>query len=59
VGAIAEGLVGGMTAAAEPYGCPAGQAERLSFGIKDLELAFDADRTVVIDRYFRGRHFFS
>jgi hypothetical protein len=57
--AIAEGLVCGMPATAEPDGRPAGQAKGLSFGIKDLKVAFHPDGTVVIDSNFRGRHFFS
>jgi hypothetical protein len=57
--AIAEGLVCRVTASAEPDGRPAGQAKGLSLRIKDLEVAFHADGTVVIDSNFRSRHFFS
>jgi len=59
VRAIAEGLVCGVPAAAEPDGRPAGQAKGFSFRIKDLEVSFHSDGSAVIDRNFRGRHFFS
>jgi len=59
VRAIAEGLVCGVPAAAETDGRPASQAEGFSFRIEDLEVAFYADRSVVIHSNFRGRHFFS
>jgi hypothetical protein len=58
MGAVAEGLVCGVPAAAEPDGRSAGQTEGLSFRVKDFEFAFDAYRSVVIDRNFRGWHFF-
>jgi hypothetical protein len=57
--AIAEGLVCGVPAAAEADGRPSGQAKGLSFRIKDFEVSFHSDGSVVIDRNFRGRHFFS
>jgi hypothetical protein len=56
---IAKRLVCRMSAAAEADNRPASQAEGFSFGIKDLEFAFDADRTVVIDSDPDGRHLFS
>src|SRR5882757_4153092 len=59
VRAIAEGLVSRMPATAEPNAGAAGQTEGLALRINDFEVAFYADRSVVIDRNFRGRHFFS
>jgi hypothetical protein len=59
MGAIAEWLVCGMTAAAKPDGRPASQTEWLSLRIKDLEFAFNADGAVMVDCDFRGRHLFS
>jgi hypothetical protein len=59
VRAITKGLVRGVPATAETDGRPAGQAKGFTFGIEDLEVAFNADRSVVIHRNFRGRHFFS
>jgi hypothetical protein len=58
VGAVAEWLVRGVPATAETDRGPPSQAKGFSFGINDLEVAFNADRTVVIDCYFRGNHFF-
>jgi hypothetical protein len=57
--AITEGLVCGVPATAQPDGRPARQTKGLSFRIKDLEVAFHADGSVVIDSNFRGRHSFS
>jgi len=48
-----------VPATAKPDRGPPGQAKGLSFGIKDLEVAFYPDRSVVIHSYSRGRHFFS
>ena len=59
MGAVAEWLVGGVSAAAEADNRPASQPEWLSFGIKNLKFAFDANGTVVIDGDLGGRHFFS
>jgi hypothetical protein len=59
MGTIAERFVCGMTAAAEPNGRPTCQAKWLAIRIKNLELAFDADGTVVIDSDLCGRHLFS
>jgi len=59
MGAVAEWFVCRVPAAAEPNGRPARQSKRSTFRIKDLEVAFYADRTVVIDSNLRGRHFFS
>lgn len=42
VGAVTEGLVGGMAATAESYGGPAGEAKDLALRVDDLEVAFDA-----------------
>jgi hypothetical protein len=57
--AIAERLVCGVPATAEPDGSPSSQAKGFSLGIKDFEIAFHAYGSVVIDSNFRGRHFFS
>lgn len=56
---IAERLVCGVPTTAEPNGGPSGQAKGLAFGIKDFEIAFHTDRSVVVNGNFRGRHFFS
>jgi len=57
--AIAEGLVGGVAAAAEAYGSPSGETKGLPLGIDNFEITLHADGTVVFDRDFRRRHFFS
>jgi hypothetical protein len=59
MGAVTEGFVRRVAAAAEADNRPASQAKGLSFRIKDLKLAFDADRSVVIDCDFRSGHFLS
>jgi len=48
-----------VSATAEPNRGPSCQAKGLSFRIDDLKVAFDADGSIVIDRNFRSRHFFS
>src|SRR5467141_3047914 len=48
-----------MPATAKPDRGPPGQAKGLSLGIKDLKVAFYSDRSVVINRNFRGCHLFS
>jgi hypothetical protein len=57
--AIAERLVCGVPATAEPDGGPFSQAKGFSLGVKNFEIAFHAYGSVVIDSNFRGRHFFS
>jgi hypothetical protein len=57
--AIAEGFICGMTAAAEPDGCPASQIKGPTLWIKDLEFAFNADGAVMVDCDLRSRHLFS
>jgi hypothetical protein len=52
VRAIAEGLVCGMSAAAETDGSASGQAEFISGWINNLEIAFDKDRAVVFESNF-------
>ena len=47
MGAIAEGLIRGVAAAAERELRAAGQAEGLAVGVEDFEIAFDAERAVV------------
>src|SRR6266478_7730090 len=59
MGAVAERLVCGVPATAKRYGRPTSQAKGFAFRIDNLEVAFDADRSVVIDCNFRCRHFFS
>ena len=59
VGAVAEWFVCGMPTAAKTYDGTSRKTERLSLRINDLEVSFYPDRPVVIDCYFRGRHFFS
>jgi hypothetical protein len=59
VRAIAKGFIGGVATPAEANGCPSGKAEGLPFGIHNFEITLHADGTVVIDRNFRRRHFFS
>src|SRR6266576_2682597 len=57
--AIAERLVCGVPATAEPDSGPSSQAKWFSLGIKNFEIAFHAYGSIVIDSNFRGRHFFS
>jgi hypothetical protein len=57
--AIAEGLVRGVPTAAETDGRPTGQTEGFAFRIEYFELALNPDGSVVIDRNFCRRHFFS
>jgi hypothetical protein len=59
VGAVAEWLVCGVPTAAETDDGTSRKAERLSLRINDLEVSFYPYRSVVIDCYFRGRHFLS
>src|SRR6266550_3259166 len=56
--AIAERLVCGVPTTAEPNGGPTSQAKGFSLGIKNFEIAFHADGSIVIDSNFRGHHFF-
>src|SRR5579859_2374019 len=56
VRAIAEGLVSRVAAAAKADGGPASQAESAAFGIDDLEIPLDADRTVIVDGNFGSSH---
>src|SRR6266550_2336664 len=57
--AIAERLVCGVPTTAEPNGGPTSQAKGFSLGIKNFEIAFHADGSIVIDSNFRGHHFLS
>jgi hypothetical protein len=45
---VAKGLVRGLTAAAKSYCGAPRQSEGFSFGVDDLEIAFDTKRTVMI-----------
>jgi hypothetical protein len=58
VAAVAEGLIGGLAAATETDGGATSQSKRLSFGIYNLEVTFDAKGTIVIYRDFGCRQFF-
>jgi hypothetical protein len=53
VRAVAEGLIGGMTAAAESNGGASGETEFISGGIDNLEIAFDQDGAVILECNFR------
>ena len=53
---VAERLVGRLTAAAEGNHGASSQAERGSGGIQDLEVAFNADGSVVQDYNFSWHH---
>lgn len=55
VGAIAEGLIGGLATPAQGDRGAAGKAEGLAAGILNLKFAFDANRAVVNDGNF-GSH---
>ena len=56
VGPVAERLVGRLSAAAEGDYGPSGQAERGPGGVEDLEVAFNADGSVVQDYNFSWHH---
>jgi hypothetical protein len=57
--AVTKGLIQGVAAAAQTNYCPAREAKRLSIWIDNLELAFQPNGAVVIDRDSRRCHFFS
>ena len=57
VGAIAEGLVGGMAAAAERNGSAARQTKWRSLRIYDFKIALHANGSVGVDGNFGGCHF--
>ena len=48
--AVAEGLVFGVAATAQADGRASSQAERLSIGVLNGELAFRSQRAVIVDR---------
>jgi hypothetical protein len=54
---VAEGLVRGISASAEADGRTSRQAEFLTLGIEYFEIAFNLDRTVVVDYDFRSCHY--
>jgi hypothetical protein len=56
MGAVAKWLVLRMAAATQADTGASGKSERFPFGIHDLEVAFDADIAIAIDRDFRRRH---
>jgi len=49
VRAVAEGLVGGMAAAAESDGGATGKTEFISGEIDDFKIAFDQNRAVIFE----------
>jgi hypothetical protein len=57
VGAVAEWLIGGLAAAAKAQGGTPRQSERATFGIYELEVAFDADGAIVVHSDFGCRQF--
>jgi hypothetical protein len=57
--AVTKGLIQGVAAAAKTDHRPARKAKRLSIWIDNLELAFQPNGAVVINRDFRRCHFFS
>jgi hypothetical protein len=59
VGAIAKGLIGGVSAPAEANRRPSGEAKGFSFGIDNLKITFHPNGAVIVDRNFRRCHFFS
>jgi hypothetical protein len=48
MGAIAEWLIGGLAGAAKAQSGTPRQSERATFGIDELEVAFDADGAIVV-----------
>ena len=52
VGAVAEGLVFRVAAAAEGDHCPAGEAELLAHRVVDREVAFETKGTIIVYGYF-------
>ena len=52
MGTVAEGLVFGTAAAAQADRGASAQAERISLGILNHEIAFHAKRAVAVDRNF-------
>ncbi len=53
---IAKRLVRRVAAAAHRNDGAAAESELLAFGIVNAEIPFDANRSVVVDRDFRGCH---
>jgi len=56
VRAVAKGRIAGVAAAAEGNGRPPAQPERFAFLIHDLEIAFNAQRTVIENSHFCSYH---
>lgn len=52
--AIAEGLVGGLATAAEADHCPTGEIVFSTGGVIDLKVAFDPQRTILVNRNLSG-----
>jgi hypothetical protein len=57
VGAVAEGLIRGVAAAAKRNRRAPSQAESRALRIHDFEISFDSNRSIAIDRDFRRCHF--
>jgi len=53
---IAKRFVFGLTAAAQADGGASGKPKSVTLGIDDFEVAFDSDRSVIVDDYFRRGH---
>ena len=49
MGSVAEGLVGGVTTAAKANDRASCKAKRAALGIYDFKIAFDTDRSIVVD----------
>ncbi len=52
MGTVAEGLVVAQSAAAKANGGASGEVIRIAFGVNNLEVAFDADGSVIENRNF-------
>jgi hypothetical protein len=56
VGAIAEGLVGGMSAAAKADGSASGQTKGLACGIDNFEVTFYTNRSIAVNSDLGSSH---
>ena len=54
---VTEGLIAGMTAAAQADDAPPPEIECVSVLVADLKLALNPDGTVIFDRYLCRRQF--
>ena len=53
---VAEGLIGGLAAAAQGDHFAPCESELVSLGVENLEISFDPDGSVVVNRYLGIRH---